>query len=146
MESGFHYLSILPRGGSFYGQSKAMQIVFANVLQRRFDLNNHRSKIAASYHPGTVATNIFTTISLANKISAIAPSVLNIIALTCKQGAQGALWLAQTDKGFKPGGFYERYHLITCPWFNHVSSNGIDEKMWKRWNADAGLQESDWHY
>lgn len=123
-----------------------MQIVFANILQRRFDQANHKSKITASYHPGMVATNIFNSISLAKGLSAIAPTVLNIIALTSNKGAQGALWLAQTDEGFQPGGFYERNKLIVCPWYNHVSKYAIDEKMWKRWNADAGLKESDWHF
>jgi NAD(P)-dependent dehydrogenase (short-subunit alcohol dehydrogenase family) len=145
-EDGFHYLSSLPSGGSFYGQSKAMQIAFSNTLQRRFDQDSHKSKITASYHPGMVATNIFTSISLASGLSAIAPTILNIIALTSKNGAQGALWLAQADNGFQPGGFYERSHLIVCPWYNYVSTYGIDEKMWNRWNADAGLKESDWHY
>lgn len=149
LEKGFHYpgFPFLGTSETIYGQSKAMQIIFANLLQAKFDQGGGNGKrITASFHPGFVDTNIFTTISAIDSVASIAPTVLKFIALTGKQGAQAGLWLALSNSGFQPGGFYERNKLITFPWYNRVSSDKIPDMLWKRWNSDAGLQDGDWQF
>ncbi|MCO5590119.1 hypothetical protein L7F22_044088 [Adiantum nelumboides] len=160
MEIGFHTAKINPILNAIlkplkidlfnqYGQTKAMQIAFGNILQNRFDLaakekNNTRSKFAAAFHPGFVATNIFNGFFTPDQtfISSIAQRFIRLTALTPKEGAQTGLWLAHTFDA-RPGAFYDRNVELVLPWYKSFHDQ-LADRLWQRWNNDAGLKDSDW--
>ncbi|PWN36810.1 NAD(P)-binding protein [Meira miltonrushii] len=116
-----------------YGQGKAMQIAFSNTLQNRFDQsarskNATNHKFTAAFHPGVVATNIFKGFYTPDQ----------------KHGAQTGLWLAHTFDA-RPGAFYDRAKELTLPWYKSYDQQ-LADRLWQRWNNDAGLKESDWHF
>jgi NAD(P)-dependent dehydrogenase (short-subunit alcohol dehydrogenase family) len=151
IDDGFNTLPWLrwSSAGGLYSQSKAMQIIFANILQEKFDQSENRNRgrrRSTSYHPGVVATNIFNALNFQGGWTKLASAFITLVALTPKQGAQSALWLAlSNDRVIRPGGFYERDKLITLPFYKSTSSETV-KQLWSRWNADAGLEESDWHF
>ncbi|UZJ55117.1 hypothetical protein CBS101457_004437 [Exobasidium rhododendri] len=148
VEVGFHSPkwspSFLPQPG-FYSQSKAMQVVFANQLQLQFDRNGSQGKLSASYHPGYVATNIFNALQFQGAWTKVATAFMNATALTPKQGAQTALWLSLSREDVEAGGFYDRSNSLALPWYKFHTQEQTD-RLWARWNADAGLTQSDWHF
>lgn len=162
LEPGFHIVKrhpILARIFSLmpldvfhmYGQGKAMQIAFSNILQNRFDqkANSKKTsnkKFTATFHPGIVATNIFKGFYTPDqkRRQSIAKRFLQYTALTSKQGAQTGLWLAHTYDA-RPGAFYDRSSEIILPWYKSFDDQ-LANRLWQRWNKDAGLKESDWHF
>lgn len=132
-----------------YGQGKAMQVAFNNILQNRFDKNAKsknipRHKFTASFHPGYVSTNIFKSFYTPNqqfRIS-IAKNIIQSTAISPKQGAQTGLWLAHTFDAL-PGAFYDRNIELVLPWYKSFDDQ-LADRLWQRWNNDAGLKDSDW--
>ena len=162
VEVGFHTASLNPIFDTFlriikldlfnqYGQTKAMQVAFSNIIQNRFDLAAKESGIArrrfaAAFHPGFVATNIFKGLFTPDQKFALsfAQSVIRLIAITPKEGAQAGLWLAHTYDA-RPGAFYDRDIEIVLPWYKSYDDQ-LADRLWQRWNNDAGLKESDWSF
>lgn len=115
------------------------------MLQTYFDKKGNTGKITASFHPGYVATNIFKALDFKGGWTKLASRFMVASALTPRQGAQAALWLSLAEGDMKAGGFYERNKLITLPWYNSITPEK-SERLWARWNIDAGLQQSDWQF
>lgn len=162
VEAGFHTAKLPPILDAIfsrikldifnqYGQTKAMQVAFGNIIQNKFDLKAKqrgiaRRKFAAAFHPGFVATNIFKgffTPDQKNAIS-IAQAIVNFLAITSKEGAQAGLWLAHTYDA-RPGAFYDRDVELVLPWYRSYDDQ-LADRLWQRWNNDAGLKESDWSF
>lgn len=156
-EPGFHYnkrsTSWLHLPGTSmprYNSTKAMQVVFTRLLQKRFDKeaqtsSAQRRRTITAYHPGFVLTTIFTTFSELRALTAM-KSVLwlaSFVALTPTQGARTALWLAHTQEA-EAGRFYDRKNKLTIPFYLAPDNQKTGERLWQRWNNDAGLTESDW--
>ncbi|PWN36809.1 NAD(P)-binding protein [Meira miltonrushii] len=162
VEAGFHTAKVPPVFDAIlslikldlfnqYGQTKAMQVAFGNILQNKFDLaakerGNARRKFAAAFHPGFVATNIFKGFFTPDQttVISIAQAIIRFLAITPKEGAQAGLWLAHTYDA-RPGAFYDRDIELVLPWYRSYDDQ-LADRLWQRWNNDADLKESDWTF
>ena len=134
----------------FYSHTKAMQLVFAKLLQRRWDAaakvsGRENDRVAHAFSPGYTSTPAIPRLKdmrvdgkFAFKILCFAPALATDVA----QGAATGVWLATTrdeavaGKGMG-GGYWERMTRRATT----VDRMGTEmlERFWIRWEADAGI-------
>ena len=158
LEPGFHIPRALKAGvpvidSQIYGQTKAMQIAFAKLLQRHFDLQaasagtTQSRRIAHAFNPGFTATSIFSHMAepsfFSDPVYWFLKQTYSIVAIDTRQGAATGVWLATTDdevvvgKGVE-GGYWD--------WMSRrvsrvdMMSRELVERFWVRWEADAGVE------
>ena len=156
LEPGFHAPSAAVKSDGHasdeanYGNSKAMQLAFAKLLQHRWDAaakasgTKHRRNVHA-FSPGYTMTPIIATLaprSLWQDLLFWLLSVTPYLATDVSQGAATAVWLAVTkDEAVigegMGGGYWDR---MTRRWAKaHLFSAETLERFWIRWEADAGV-------
>ncbi|KAK4498681.1 hypothetical protein PRZ48_009191 [Zasmidium cellare] len=148
VEKGFHVrdIPLVGEDMSRYSQSKSMQIAFAKALQRRFDQESAPGghKMAFSFMPGLVHTNIFTAETrpsfLQDPVLWIFSTALITIGVQPRQGGATGVHLASSDASAllkHRGGYFDRLK----PRANNVDliSDETLERLWIRWSADAGV-------
>ncbi|MFM5908444.1 MAG: SDR family NAD(P)-dependent oxidoreductase [Novosphingobium sp.] len=87
--------------GAAYCSGKLANVIFAAELARRY---GGQGLIAASFHPGTVASNFFTHVPEATRAHTDA-----LDKITPDEGAQTLLWLnSQPADALVNGGYYHR--------------------------------------
>lgn len=99
-----------------YPQGKYMQTLFALQLQDKFDRQNGNQaggKLAFSFHPGIVKTNIFASaqgLSGTGSQLELLSKVMNIVGVSPAQGASTGVYLASTKDpkvlGQHRGGYF----------------------------------------
>ena len=156
LEPGFHApvtafkADGTPDDVALYGHTKAMQIVFAKLLQSRWDLaakvsGRKNERAAHAFSPGFTSTpalprlrNMRIDGKLAFKILCVATA----LATDVSQGAATGVWLATTrDKAIAgeevDGGYWER--MTRRATMVDLMSREMLERFWIRWEADAGI-------
>ena len=159
LEPGFHLPTGALKAGlpvidsQIYGQTKAMQIAFAKLLQRHFDLQaasagtTQSRKIAHAFNPGFTDTSIFGHMAVhsffSDPVYWLLSRTYTLIAIDTRQAAATGVWLATTDdevvvgKGVE-GGYWD--------WMSRrvssvdMMSRELVERFWVRWEADAGVE------
>lgn len=136
-----------------YGLSKAQQVLFAALLQQRFDTQASHShdqstgRTAHAFTPGFTSTSIFSKfeatwqIWLTNPLFAVLKTTEKFIAVDTDEGAKSGAWLAargdelgQMQQG---GAFWERMQKRTSIADIMDERRKLDE--WKTWERDAGV-------
>ena len=156
IEVGFHAPSskFSTRDSALYSNSKLMQVCFAKLLQAHWDrlaissgVPNRR--IAHAFTPGFTFTPIFDKVTISkmkeDPVHYILRETSNWVATNVSQGAATGVWLASTDDenvvGERKGGAYwDRMQRRVA------KADVIDweklERLWIRWEADAGVKWS----
>lgn len=158
-EPGFHVPKGISEAGkvapdsTLYGQTKAMQVAFAKLLQNRFDRKAAEAgiqsrRIVHAFHPGFVLTPVFDKIP--KKVFLEDPlhwilrnSGLRALAVDVTQGAATGVWLAGTNDSTvvgegMGGGYWDR---MTRRVSNvDMMDKEMVERFWVRWEADAGVE------
>ena len=141
-EPGYHVPTAISKAGKTppddvpYMQTKAMQVVFAKLLQGHFDRKAAEAgvetrRVAHAFSPGLTLTPMTAKIT----VSALAVDV--------SQGAATGVWLANTDdegvtgKGMG-GGYWDRMTRRVSS--VDMMSKEMVERFWVRWEADAGVE------
>ena len=154
LESGFHApsVAITADGGAansaIYGNTKAMQIALAKLLQSRWDdmakvtgkINRRR---VHAFSPGFTTTPGIYKMMTRTKWEDLSYFVLNatrVLATNISQGAATGIWLATTKNEAVAGegmggGYWERMTKRVAT----VDLMSKDElkRFWIRWEADA---------
>ena len=157
-EPGFHVPTAAVKAGrappdvAFYGQTKAMQVAFAKLLQDRFDrkaaqTGMHSRRIAHAFSPGFTLTPIFS--KSPNKSFFEDPAFWTLrltnstLAMDVSQGAATGVWLACTNDeaviGEGMGGRYWDRMTRRVSKIDMMSKETV-ERFWVRWEADAGVE------
>lgn len=164
LEPGFHApkATVKPNGSAadyaLYGNSKAMQIGFAKLLQRRWDAvakasGRTNKRVVHAFNPGFTMTpglekatsySIWTMTPLEvweNRL-VLALRATMALATDVSEGAATGVWLATTkDKRVAGegmgGGYWERMTKRAAT-VDLMSSEMLD-RFWIRWEADAGI-------
>ncbi len=155
-----------------YAQTKALQCVFARLLQRRWDSsdstktkpNNSDEEITAvgrktahAFSPGFTMTPIFSKFQTGRSflVDLVKDPVFTLLTVTtsmaihASQGAMTGLWLAsasveevtkQDTFGNGGGGFWDRMTRKVS--IADMMTEPFLARLWKRWEADAGIQWS----
>lgn len=156
LEPGFHAPDAAAKadGGAddvdVYGHNKAMQIVFAKLLQSRWEAaakvsGRENERVAHAFSPGftsTPAVPRLKTMRIQGKLAFRILCVATALATDISQGAATGVWLATTrdeavvGKGMD-GGYWERMTRRATK----VDLMGTEmlERFWIRWEADAGV-------
>jgi NAD(P)-dependent dehydrogenase (short-subunit alcohol dehydrogenase family) len=148
-ESGFHCPSASRTPAACYANTKAMQCVFAKLLQRRFDQQRTGAagRVAHTFTPGFTSTAIFSK-TLTERWREdpgfmFLKTTEGLLATNVEQGAATGLWLASSDEelitGAGNGGrYWDRMIHKSC------SADLLDEvllaRLWQRWEADVGVE------
>ena len=155
-EPGFHFPGSSSEGASgewAYYQTKAMQVVFAKLLQDHFDrkaaeagvTTGHR-RIVHAFAPGFVNTPILECLKpgvFPNPVGWFLYMMIDVIGVDPGQGAVTGVWLACTkdlavvEEGSR-GGYWDRMsrRVSTVDLMNQDEV----ERFWVRWEADAGIE------
>ena len=156
LEPGFHAPEAdvkADRGAddvAIYGHTKAMQIIFAKLLQSRWDAaakvsGRANDRVAHAFSPGFTSTPAIPglkNLRVEGKFAFRALSVATALATEVSQGAATGVWLATTrddavvGEGVS-GGYWERMTRRVTK----VDLMGTEmlERFWIRWEADAGI-------
>lgn len=141
-EPGYHIPAAMFKAGKKppddvpYMQTKAMQVVFAKMLQNHLDrkaaeAGAENRRAVHAFSPGLT----FTPMAAKIMVSALAVDV--------SQGAATGVWLASTDdeevigKGMG-GGYWDRMTRRVSS--VDMMSEEMVERFWVRWEADAGVE------
>ena len=156
LEPGFHApdAAVKATGGAddvdVYGHTKAMQIVFAKLLQSRWDAaakvsGRENERVAHAFSPGFTSTPALPglrNLRVEGKLPFRVLSVTPALATDVSQGAVTGVWLATTrDEAVAGegmgGGYWERMTRRAT----RVDLLGTEmlERFWIRWEADAGI-------
>ncbi len=133
-----------------YANSKLMQVVFAEMLQRRFDKvaaekGDASRRLAFAFNPGLTASAVFDKMETPSFLSEPLFAMLKVTPLLrtdVDQGAATAVYLATSqDKKVtqaEAGRMWERMH----PRVMQVDGLPEDfmERFWLRWENDAGVE------
>lgn len=135
-----------------YGLSKAQQVLFAALLQRRFDSQSRPDGVAAcrtahAFTPGFTSTPIFGKFEvtwqtwLTNPLFAMLKTTQKFVAVDTDEGAKTGVWLAAHGDELtrkKQGGlFWERLQIRTSLVDLMNEKRKLDE--WRTWERDAGI-------
>jgi NAD(P)-dependent dehydrogenase (short-subunit alcohol dehydrogenase family) len=150
-ERGFHCPSEVAKGGeaaACYSNSKAMQCAFAKMAQKRFDgkASEGTRRVVHAFTPGFTRTAIFGKTGVDKWREEPGFMFLKateaVLATNVRQGAATGVYLASAEdedvvgRG-KGGRYWDRMCAKPC------SVDLLDEetlsRMWKRWEADAGI-------
>jgi NAD(P)-dependent dehydrogenase (short-subunit alcohol dehydrogenase family) len=159
-EVGFHYGAVKVLGQIItqdneyqrYANSKLMQNVFANLLQRYFDQESARNgdngqrRLAFAVSPGLTRTEAFSKIQKPKTVfhdpMLVFLDLVNGLGTDVAQGAATAVYLASSmdERVLKAnaGGMWEYMgHRVT-----HSDAYGKDllERFWTRWQNDAHVE------
>ena len=156
LEPGFHApdAAVKANGGAddvvVYGHTKAMQIVFAKLLQSRWDAaaevsGRENERVAHAFSPGFTSTPALPrlkTLRVEGKFAFRVLCAATALATDVSQGAATGVWLATTrDEAVvgegMGGGYWERMTRRATT----VDLMGTEmlERFWIRWEADAGI-------
>ena len=152
LEPGFHLPST--EAHAPYAQTKAMQIAFAALLQKRFDrlataagnLPNESRRTAHAFNPGFVRTCLFETAGditfFAEPYYWLLKKLMPLMAIEAGQGATTAVWLATTEDESvvgegRGGGYWDRMTRRLSS-VDMMRKEDV-ERFWVRWEADAGI-------
>ncbi|KAG9195389.1 hypothetical protein G6011_00510 [Alternaria panax] len=146
------YLGIGTGSLHSYALSKAYQVLFAALLQRRFDSTENNQRTAHAFSPGFTSTPIFGKFALnwktwfSNPAFALLKVTEKYIAVDTDEGAKTGLWLASCGggHGVEGGGYWEwmgrKLSLIDL-----VERELGDEewrkacgRVWREWEDDSG--------
>ncbi|QIW95650.1 hypothetical protein AMS68_001168 [Peltaster fructicola] len=152
----FDNQGLLPRAektgdSGFYAITKSMQIVFAKLLQRRWnEQSNKSSRIAHAFTPGYTYTPIF------EKMSALPPAfdpvfwflkTATMLSTPVDVGAATGLWLCTTDdpavRNPQDGGkYWDRCvrRLATADLLEATRSQEDFDRLWSTWCKDSGAR------
>lgn len=158
-EPGFHVPKGIDEAGkvasdsALYGQTKAMQLAFAKLLQKRFDRKTAEAgmqsrRIVHAFHPGFVLTPVFEKLPKKSFLEGplhwmLRMSGFTALAVDVTQGAATGVWLAGTNDNTvvgegMGGGYWDR---MTRRVSNvDMMDKEIVERFWVRWEADAGVE------
>ncbi|KAF9693228.1 hypothetical protein EKO04_008603 [Ascochyta lentis] len=136
-----------------YGLSKAQQILFASLLQQRFDaqvfncVGDKSYRTAHAFSPGFTSTAIFGKFDvtwqtwLTNPLFAILKITEKYVAVDTDEGAQTGAWLAtwgdEIGKRRQGGAYWERMEERTSLVGMMDEKRKTDE--WKAWENDAAV-------
>jgi NAD(P)-dependent dehydrogenase (short-subunit alcohol dehydrogenase family) len=138
-----------------YGLSKAQQVLFASLLQRRFEAhaspaNGGTCRTAHAFTPGFTSTPIFGKFDvtwqtwLTNPLFAVLKTTEKWIAVDTDEGARTGVWLATWGDEIgarKDGGaFWERKQKRTSLVDLMIDKRKMDE--WTTWERDAEIMWS----
>lgn len=156
LEPGFHTPSYALNSSGhsahspIYSNTKMMQVIFAKLLQKRWDagakvsgrLNN---RVAHAFSPGFTMTPIFgkmTAQAFWNDPLYCVLKASTVLATDVSQGAATAVWLATTDDeavvGQGAGGSFWEWMTRRLTKVDFMSLETL-ERFWIRWEADAGI-------
>lgn len=157
LEPGFHAPSaqVVPgkstHESSIYVNTKMMQIAFAKLLQQRFDRQANEAgaqnrRLAHAFTPGFTMTEAFgnlTAKSAAEDPVWVVLRATTVLATDPGQGAATGHWLATTrDEAVvgagNGGGYWERMTRRVSK--GDVMESETVERLWVRWEADAGIE------
>ena len=157
-EPGYHVPAARIKAGKpipdavVYGQTKAMQVAFAKLLQNLFDrkaaeLGIQSRRIAHAFSPGLTFTPLFSKTPEKTFLEDPAFWLLkltnNTLSTDVSQGAATGVWLACTnDKAVigegMGGGYWDRMTRRASK--VDMMSRETVERFWVRWEADAGVE------
>lgn len=136
-----------------YARSKAQQVLFAALLQERFDAadaaggTNARRCTAHAFTPGFTSTPIFGKFDVSwrtwfsNPLFAVLKVTEKWIAVDTDEGAKTGAWLAiwgdELGKRGEAGGFWERMQQRTS--FVGLMKDERKRREWAIWEEDAGM-------
>ncbi|KXT06801.1 hypothetical protein AC578_7084 [Pseudocercospora eumusae] len=142
IEPGFHSAPYSASNSTRYGQNKLMQAAFAKALQARFATQHGSKRLAFSFEPGLVKSNILSTLSQAAFDPALwaLSKLQQAVGLDVRQGSATGVDLATSDAAsvVQHGGrYFDRMQVRT----HAVDSYGEDKlnRLWKRWSKDCGI-------
>lgn len=155
LEPGFHAPSAAVKAGglaadsTMYSNTKAMQVVFAKLLQSRWDAEAKgdgrvNARAVHAFSPGFTMTPIFgkiTPLTVWKDPIYWFLRTMTILATDVSQGAATAVWLATTDDEAVVGeGMGGRYWERMTRRLTRVDFMGTEmlDRFWVRWEADAG--------
>jgi NAD(P)-dependent dehydrogenase (short-subunit alcohol dehydrogenase family) len=146
------YLGISTGSMPSYALSKAHQVLFAALLQRRFDSTPNNQRTAHAFSPGFTSTPIFGKFPvswktwISNPLFAFLKVTEQYVAVETAEGAKTGVWLASCggEQGIERGGYWEwmcrRMSLVDL-----VRSQLTDEEwrvesgsVWRDWEDDTG--------
>ncbi|KAF2439061.1 NAD(P)-binding protein [Karstenula rhodostoma CBS 690.94] len=130
-----------------YARSKAQQVLFASLLQSRFEASHQTARTAHAFTPGFTSTPIFDKFDvswrtwLSNPLFAALKITEKWIAVDTDEGAKTGLWLAlwgdEIGRNGDGGGYWERMERRTS--FVTLMSERRKEREWNVWERDAGI-------
>ncbi len=157
-EPGYHVPTAAVKAGrappdaAVYGQTKAMQVAFAKLLQDRFDRKAAQTgmksrRIAHAFSPGFTLTPIFSKSPnkrfLEDPVFWALRLTNTTLAVDVSQGAATGVWLACTNDeaviGEGMGGRYWDRMTRRVSKVDMMSKETV-ERFWVRWEADAGVE------
>ena len=158
IEPGFHLTKSSSEsrnaasGNTAYYQTKAMQIVFARLLQSYFDNKAAEAGIAGrrtahAFSPGFVATPFLDKLPnpgfFVNPVFWLLSATIAVIGVSANQGAATGVWLACTDDKSvvgegSGGGYWDRMSRRVST-VDMMKKDDV-ERFWVRWEADAGIE------
>ena len=155
LEPGFHTTagsSKLADGEIPYYQTKAMQVIFARLLQNHFDRKAAEGGVkgrrtAHAFNPGLVNTSFLDALTkpsfFPDPMFWLIISNIDVFGVDASQGAATGVWLACTDSDAvvgegMGGGYWDRMSRRAST-MDFLSRDNI-ERFWVRWEADAGVE------
>ncbi|EME81297.1 uncharacterized protein MYCFIDRAFT_38168 [Pseudocercospora fijiensis CIRAD86] len=129
IETYFHARDKSHNGAAKYSNSKLMQAAFARALQEHFDLDTENRRLAFSFEPGLVKTNIahgFSKTFLQDPASWIIAKTIPHFGLDISQGAVTGVHLATSSRDEvvqNKGRYFDRMkvrmHYVSPRFFRH---------------------------
>lgn len=154
-EPGFHApkaAGVNATNSAAYANSKSMQVAFAKLLQQRWDRiaresGKPRHLTAHSFSPGFTYTPIFDKQQMKpfrdDPVFWMIKLLADTLATTVDQGAATGVWLATTvaDEVMGAGNaghYWDRMSKRVSS--ADMLSQAVLDRLWIRWEADAGIQ------
>lgn len=149
------YLNLTSPSAPTYSHSKALQVLFAHLLQAQFELDPDSSRSAHSFGPGFTSTPIFSKFDFSWRFMLVDPffTLLKVteryVAVDADQGARTGSWLASEGRGVSGeggGGFWEWGVRGTSlvDFLKGTLGEGEWEKRvraeWREWEEKAGIE------
>jgi NAD(P)-dependent dehydrogenase (short-subunit alcohol dehydrogenase family) len=137
-----------------YGHTKALQVLFAELLQEKFDRDTQSQRTAHAFSPGFTSTPIFGKFEyglrtwLRDPLFAVLVVTEKRIALSAHEGAKTGVWLAVcgNEKEVEAGKFWEYMTRRTSVVDFKKGTLGEDafgkacREVWRAWERDAGVE------
>lgn len=128
-----------------YANNKAMQTIFARLLQQRFSEQQGSRRVAHCFEPGYTKSAMPSKMENIDKdiVFRIITATENILATETSQGAATGLWLATTDdptvvRPGKEAGYWSRTNRRSC--VADLMDETTLRRFWMRWENDAGIE------
>ncbi|KAF2227567.1 hypothetical protein BDZ85DRAFT_286911 [Elsinoe ampelina] len=142
IERGFHTAPHDPGNTAKYSQTKIMQVAFAKALQLHFDSQSDCDRLAFSFEPGLVKSNLLQDLSTApfDPPSWLLGMLQPLLGLDVQQGSATGVRLATCDQPevvLNKGRYFDRMWR-RCHAVDAYSRNKLD-RLWARWSADCDI-------